>query len=638
MLRVSQLKFSRGDEVLFEDLSFVVHPGQRVAIAGRNGVGKTTLFNLLRGTLTADTGDIDLPSNWHIGAMAQDVPVTDRPALDFAVDGHARLRAVEARIEATQDPHRLASLHAEYQDLGGYEAEAVAGEVLHGLGFQTEDLVKPYSHFSGGWRIRLNLAQALMNPCELLLLDEPTNHLDLEAILWLENWLQRFDGTVLLIAHDRAFLDAATNHTLYLSRRRGELFNGNYSACERQRAERLVLEQAIAEKQRAQAAHIQKFVDRFRAKASKAKQVQSRIKALERMQLTQTIQLESAYSVTFNDPDKVSNPLFTLRDVALGYDDKVVLEHVSQTILPGARIGVLGVNGAGKSTLLKAIVGDLEPQAGELTRGRHAAIGYFAQHQLENLDARNTALVTLTRHNPEWTEQRCRDYLGGWGFDAGMVSRPIETLSGGEKARLVLALLAIEAPAVLVLDEPTNHLDLDMRDALGLALQDYEGAVIIVSHDRNMLEVCVNEFWLLEAGTLHAFDGDIRDYSTAKVSTSAAAAPVSTYSRANDPQETPPEAAQTRSKKAQRQARAEQRQAQSTLRAEVQSLEREMTAVAEELKAIEAQLADKATYDTLPKDELDHLIARSGRRRAKLQDIEERWLIASERLEARKSR
>ncbi|NOX51402.1 MAG: ABC-F family ATP-binding cassette domain-containing protein [Gammaproteobacteria bacterium] len=368
MLRAQNLQFKRGDDVLFENLNFVVHPGQRVAVAGRNGAGKSTLFQLILGELLVDTGELTLPDGWRLGYMQQDVEASQRPALEFVVDGHKELRRVEQQIETVTEPSKLATLHSDLHDLGGYEAQARAGEILYGLGFSAPDFDKPFDAFSGGWRIRLSLAQALMAPCDLLLLDEPTNHLDLETIMWLENWLARFEGTVLLIAHDRAFLDACADHTLYLTANSGKLYNGNYSSCERQRAEQLEQEQATHAKRAAQAQHIQQFVDRFRAKASKAKQVQSRIKALERMQLNASIHADSPYSVTFKNPDKVSNPLFTFRNLSAGYADTVVLNNISQTVLPGTRIGVLGANGAGKTTLLRTLVGELTPKWRIFTR------------------------------------------------------------------------------------------------------------------------------------------------------------------------------------------------------------------------------------------------------------------------------
>lgn len=616
MLRSEGLQFKRGDELLFENLDFVVHPGQRVAVAGRNGVGKSTLFKLILGQLHSDVGDIFCPRAWQIGYMAQETTVSQRPTLEYVIDGHKELRATEKAIEQETDEARLAELHSRFQDLGGYEAHAKAGEILYGLGFTGADFDKPYASFSGGWRIRLNLAQALMYPCDLLLLDEPTNHLDMETIMWLEGWLRRFEGTVMIIAHDRTFLDACTDHTLYLAGKTGKLYSGNYSSCERQRAEQLQQEQAVAARQAAQAAHIQKFVDRFRAKDSKAKQVQSRIKALEKLQFTMSVHVDSPYSISFQNPEKVSNPLLSFRHLKLGYDGVGVLEDISQTLLPGARIGVLGHNGAGKSTLLKALVGDLTPQAGELERGRHCAVGYFAQHQLETLDPAKSALTTILKARPAWSQQQGRDFLGGWGFTADMTTRPIETLSGGEKARLVLALIALDKPAILILDEPTNHLDLDMRDALAMALQDYEGAVVIVSHDRTLLEKTVDDFWLLRDGRLTVFDGDLDDYANLERT-----------------QTTAKQKKAATSKREERQARAQKRADEQGLRKKLGSLERTMEKTETALAEIETQLADKDTYDRLPADELDGLLKQAGKLRQKLEAAEEEWLGAQEMLE-----
>jgi ATP-binding cassette, subfamily F, member 3 len=619
MLRAEELQFRRGPDILFENLSFVVHPGQRVAIAGRNGVGKSTLFQLIQGNLQPDGGELTYPDGWNVGHMEQEAEVTDQPALEYVVDGHAALRKTEHELAKCSEPNRQAQLLAEYQDLGGYEAHAKAGEILHGLGFAKDDFDKGYATFSGGWRIRLNLAQALMNPCDLLLLDEPTNHLDLEAIMWLESWLARFDGTVLVIAHDRAFLDACTDHTLYLSGQSGRLYSGNYSSCERQRAEYMEQQQAMGAKQAAQRAHIQQFVDRFRAKASKAKQVQSRVKALERMQESAIIQLDSPYTVNFKDPRRVPNPLYSLRHVSLGYDGAEVLHDVSLSILPGARIGVLGANGAGKSTLLKSLVGELKPISGELMRGNNCEVGYFAQHQLETLDPNAKALPMMLKAAPQWREQQCRDYLGRWGFDAGMITRPVATLSGGEKARLVLALIALEEPAILILDEPTNHLDLDMRDALAFALQDYAGAVVIVSHDRILLDKTVDDFWVLENHTLRVYRGDLEEYTTARK-----AAVNGTTTTADN----------SNSRKAMRQDRANQRASLKQLRDQVKRFEKDMEKQSKQLQEMEQLLADGDTYASMPKAELDELLAKAGKLRTKLEQTEEDWLEATAALEA----
>ncbi|MEM9622839.1 MAG: ATP-binding cassette domain-containing protein [Pseudomonadota bacterium] len=622
MLRVQDLKYRRGDDVLLENLQFVVHPGQRVAVAGRNGAGKSTLFQLILGQLHAEQGELSVPKGWRIAHMRQETEVTQRAALDFVIDGHTQLRRVQQRIEAEPDATTLADLHTQLHDLGGYEAEANAAEIMHGLGFSPTDTQKPYADFSGGWRIRLNLAQALMSPCDLLLLDEPTNHLDLEAIMWLESWLARFPGTVLLIAHDRAFLDACTDHTLYLSAKTGRLYQGNYSSCERQRAEHVAQEAASASKREAKAGHIQKFVDRFRAKASKAKQVQSRIKALEKLQTSAVLHFESPYKVNFRNPDKVSNPLLSMRDVELGYASVTVLSQIAQTILPGARIGVLGENGAGKSTLLKAMVGALPPQRGTLQPGSHCDIGYFAQHQLETLDVNKTALLTITHHKPNWKEQQCRDYLGGWGFSDQMITRPVKTLSGGEKARLVLALLAADQPAVLVLDEPTNHLDLDMRDALAMALQEYRGAVVIVSHDRALLATTIDEFWLVANGKVQRYPGDLDDYTQLKHGSGGPGHSV------HDDAEGSAE-----SRKQLRQARARKREANQALQKQVKQLERKLEQQTDALAEIEKQLADTDTYQSLAADDLQDLLTKAGQYRHRVEQLEEDWMEASTRLE-----
>ncbi len=620
MLRLTDLTFERGDDVLFSSLDGVVYPGQRMAVVGRNGIGKSTLFKLVLGELESSRGSVEFPEDWRVGYMAQEVEANERPALDYVIDGDRELRHVEAQIAETEDAEKLANLYSRYEDLGGYQATAKAGEILNGLGFDDQVVHQPYASFSGGWRIRLNLAQALMCPSDLLLLDEPTNHLDLEAILWLEGWLNRFPGAMLIIAHDRAFLDSTATSVMHLAGNGGKLYKGNYSAFERQRAGELERQQAMAAKHQAQVQHIQQFVDRFRAKASKAKQVQSRIKALERMQTQAALHVDSDYRVNFSNPEKVSNPLFSFRDLVLGYEDNTVLRQVSQTILPGARIGVLGANGAGKSTLLKALVGDLRPLDGTMEKGQHAEIGYFAQHQLESLDIRNSAYETFIEIHPAMTPQQCRDYLGGWGFSLQMIERPISSLSGGEKARLVLSLLAAEQPAILVLDEPTNHLDLDMRDALALALQAYSGAVIIVAHDRNLLEKIVDEFWLIENGSLTTYRGDLDDYTESRQQQADLAAPTSKNA--------------VNSRKRQRQERAAARKSEQDLRKTIKQLERDIEQGTATLKSLEATLADKETYAQMPADDLNALLTEAAAARKNIEALEEAWLSVSSKLEA----
>ncbi len=617
MLQATDITLERGDTKVFAGLSCTVHAGQKVGIVGRNGAGKSTLFQLLLGRIQPDSGDVRTPSDWRLAHMAQHVEVTDRPALAYVIDGHEELRRLERQIaqaERGDDPLTLARLHGRYADLGGYEAEARAGEILNGLGFSAEDFARPFRAFSGGWRIRLNLAQALMTPAEALLLDEPTNHLDLDTTLWLERWLKRYQGTLLIIAHDRDFLDAVTDYTLHLHDGQGDLYRGNYSSFERQRAEALVHQQAAFERQQAEIRHMQAFVDRFRAKASKARQAQSRLKALERMQTVAPVYADSPYRLEFTNPARMSNPLLTLRDVAVGYDGVPVLRGIRRTVLPGARIGVLGANGAGKSTLLKCLVGTLEPLEGELVRGQHARAGYFAQHQLETLSAEASPLAQLARAHPERREQWCRDYLGRWGFPAPLAERPVGTLSGGEKARLALAMIALTQPAMLILDEPTNHLDLDMREALCLALQDYQGALLLVSHDRSLLKRVVDELWVVEGGAVTTLDGDLESYTANRV--------VDTGKRPVKHE-----------RREERREAAERRRLEKPLRAEVRQNEREMESLGARLKAVEGRLADPDVYRSLPAEELDALLKESGRLRRALEQAEQAWLEAAERLE-----
>jgi ATP-binding cassette subfamily F protein 3 len=622
MLQVIDISLKRASQQIFEQLTCTVHPGHKVGVVGRNGAGKSTLFELILGRLQPDDGDVLVPPGWQITHMAQQFSVTDRPALEYVIDGHRALRKIElelAKAEADGDDLALASLHTRYADVGGHQAESRAGEILHGLGFSGSDFGRAFEDFSGGMRIRLNLAKALMAPTDLLLLDEPTNHLDLETTLWLESWLIRYPGTLLIIAHDRVFLDGVCDHIVHLNAARADVYRGNYSAFERQRAETLAHREAAYTRQQVQIRHMRSFVDRFRAKASKAKQAQSRLKALERMQAVAPVHAESPYRFSFTNPDQMSYPLLSLEDVSIGYGSTAILSGITASLLPGARIGILGENGAGKSTLLKCLVGTLAPKSGELIRGRHAKVGYFAQHQLESLDADASALTTLAAAKAGAREQWCRDYLGGWGFVADMVMRPIASLSGGEKARLVLALIALQNPAILILDEPTNHLDLEMREALAMALQDYTGALLLVSHDRSLLERSVDEFWLIETGKVQPLSGDLDAYTQSRQTTVPGTRPQS-------------------ARKAQRQAAATQRQAEKPLRDQVVNLEVELEHLATALKATESRLADPDIYHDLPAAELDGLLGESGRLRKKIEVAEQSWLTASEALEKLNSR
>jgi len=474
-----------------------------------------------------------------------------------------------------------------------------------------------------------------MKPADLLMLDEPTNHLDMEATLWLETWLQRFPGTLLVIAHDRDFLDNVAGVTVHLHHGKADTYKGNYTSFERQRADAMLLQQATYRKQQQEIAHIRSFVERFRAKASKARQAQSRMKALERMEAVAPVHADSPYHLVIEQPERMSTPLMSLDHVSIGYDGRAVLSDVHQTILPGDRIGVLGENGAGKSTLLKCLVGELEPISGERVVGQHAKIGYFAQHQLETLVAERTALTTVRLARPAFTEQQCRDYLGTWGFPREKLERPVATLSGGEKARLVLSLIAGERPALLVLDEPTNHLDLDMRDALAVALQDFEGALIIVAHDRSLLSRTVDEYWLVENGTVSRLQTDLTGYAASHNPAIPAGAPAAA-GRTGRP--TPADEPRSTDRKAERRAAAELRQQEKPLRDELSRLESEIDRLTGELKSVEARLADTETYKTLPPDELDGLLRQAGKLRSRRETAEELWLERSEALETLKGR
>ena len=520
MILLRDLAFGRGSERLVEGASLQLHPGWKVGLTGANGSGKSTFMALLRGEIHAERGDLERPAGWAVAHVAQDTPALPDAAIEFALDGDTELRDIEralAQAEADDDGHRIGDLHARLGDIGGYSARARAGALLAGLGFNEADQARPVAEFSGGWRVRLNLARALMCRSDLLLLDEPTNHLDLDAIIWLEGWLASYRGTLILISHDRDFLDAVTTHIVNIDQHKMTLFTGNYTACERARAERLANEMALAEKQKRQRAHLQSYVDRFRAKATKARQAQSRLKMLERMGEIAAAHVDAPFNFEFLEPAAYSDPLLQLDQACAGYGEVPVLAGLRLSIRPGSRIGLLGRNGAGKSTLMKLLAGELAspPQGGHATRieGRNIALGYFAQHQLEQLRPDESPLWHMVKAEPRTREQEMRDWLGRFDFRGEQVEAPCGRFSGGEKSRLALALMIRTRPNLLLLDEPTNHLDIEMREALTVALQETEAAVVLVSHDRHLLRATCDELWLVADGRLTPFDGDLDDYA-----------------------------------------------------------------------------------------------------------------------------
>ena len=519
MISLRELTLRRGVKVVLDAATVTLQPGEKIGLVGRNGAGKSSLFALLANRLHADGGDVEMPPRWRMAEVAQNMPETDDGATDFVLQGDTRLMEAQAQLaqaEAADDGHAIADAHHAISDAGGFDARARAQAMLLGLGFKSDQLDALVNSFSGGWRMRLQLARALMCPADLMLLDEPTNHLDLDALVWLEAWLQRYDGTLIVISHDREFLDAITRVTLHLDDAKLTRYTGNYTAFEEMRAERMSLQQASYEKQRERIAHLQKFIDRFKAKASKAKQAQSRVKALSRMEKLAPVLTAADFSFEFREPLSLPNPMLAMESMAVGYGDKIIVRGINRSVLAGQRIGILGANGQGKSTLVKTVARTQPSLSGTITEGKGLAIGYFAQQEMDVLrpdDSPLNHMIRLAREvSPQAREQELRNFLGQFRFEGDMVNQAVGTLSGGEKARLVLAMLVWQRPNLLLLDEPTNHLDLDTREALSMALNEFEGTVMLVSHDRALLREVCDEFWLVADGGVRPFDGDLDDY------------------------------------------------------------------------------------------------------------------------------
>nr|VFK58727.1 MAG: ATP-binding cassette, subfamily F, member 3 [Candidatus Kentron sp. TUN] len=619
MLQLEDITLLRDARTLLEKANLTIHPGQRVGVIGRNGCGKSSLFSLLQGHLHADHGTLYLPAQWVIAGVAQETPFTERSALDLVLDGDVELRQVEHALlqaERDHDGSAIARLHDRYAAIDGYDARRRATLLIHGLGFPPGTEHQPVASFSGGWRMRLNLARALMCRSDLLLLDEPTNHLDLDAVLWLEEWLRNhYPGTLLLVSHDREFLDQVVERIAHFEDRRLVTYRGNYTQFETLRAERIAQEAHAAARQQREIAHIQAFVDRFRAKATKARQAQSRLKALERMQTIAAVHVESQFQFQFPHPGRFGNPLLRLEKAHIGYSDKVVLEQVTLNLAPGDRVGLLGRNGAGKSTLVKALTGDLDLLGGKRIKAKDLRIGYFAQHQLEQLDPDASGLTHLQRLSSDTNEKALRSFLGGFAFSGDHALRPTRSFSGGEKARLALALLTWQKPHLLLLDEPTNHLDMGMRDALAMALQGYEGAMVLVTHDRYLLSATTDTWLLVNDARVEPFTGDLGEYRDWLLMDRRE---VRKRGRRDSPKN--------------HQRKNDQR---NLLKSKVKKLEKEMERLQMELARMEQALIDASglLHETQSRQHWRDLLLRQGELRNALEKTEEDWLVASEALE-----
>ena len=619
MLTFTNVTLHRGPRKLLEKLNFTLYPGWRTGVVGRNGTGKSSLFAALLGELHPDTGDIGLPKNISTATVAQETPDLPDLAIEYTLDGDVELRALERKLvqaEEKHDLHAISDIHERLNTIGGYAARSRAARLLHGLGFSSEAQIQPVASFSGGWRMRLNLARTLMCRSDLLLLDEPTNHLDLDAVLWLQGWLVEYPGTLLCVSHDREFLDAVTTHTLHLHGGTALLYMGNYSQFERQRAERLTLQTSAHAKQQRKIAHLQSFINRFKAQATKATQAQSRVKQLERMTLVEAVHADSEFSFEFPQPDRLPSPLIRFDNVGAGYEQKTILKDLKILIAPGERIGLLGPNGAGKSTLVRTLAGELAPLSGDATRSPHLRVGYFAQHQVEQLDPKASPILHFKRLDPRATEQSLRGFLGGFNFQGDRVFEAVEPFSGGEKARLALALVVYQRPNLLLLDEPTNHLDLDMRHALESALLDYAGAAVLVSHDRHLLASTCDSLWLVADGRCVVFDGDLDGYAR-------------WLTTRDKPQAAESKPGAAASAKDRRKASADDR----ALRTTVKKLDAELNKLHVQLEILDARLADPALY-AQHGAEAGKLQKEQAELRKRVKTAEEQWLAAADQLEA----
>ncbi|QGM80976.1 ABC transporter ATP-binding protein [Otariodibacter oris] len=632
MIFFTDLTLKRGHTTLLENANATIHTGQKVGLVGKNGCGKSSLLALLKNQLSPEGGEAKYPQNWSISWVNQETPALDTPAINYVIEGDREYTALIAKLDqanADNDGHLIATLHAQLDTIDAWTIESRAATLLNGLGFSTEQLTFPVKSFSGGWRMRLNLAQALLCRSDLLLLDEPTNHLDLDAVMWLERWLSQYRVTLLLISHDRDFLDPIIDRVLHIEQHKLNEYTGNYTSFEMQRATKLAQQQSAYQLQQQKIAHLQQFIDRFKAKATKAKQAQSRMKALERMEMLAPAHFDNPFSFEFRPPLSLPSPLLSMEKVSAGYADTTILQSVKLNLVPGSRIGLLGRNGAGKSTLIKLLASEIAPQSGHIQLAKGVQLGYFAQHQLDTLRAEESALWHLAHIAPEKTEQELRNYLGGFDFHGDKVKQAVHSFSGGEKARLVLALIVWQRPNLLLLDEPTNHLDLDMRQALTEALTQYEGSLVIVSHDRHLLRSTVNEFYLVHDHKVEEFNGDLDDYQ--KWLNDQNAAQESAKKEENPTASNNENSAVNR--KEQKRLEAELRQQAAPLRKKATQLEKNLEKLTACLAELEATLATTEIYEAENKATLTATLAKQVETKKQIDEVEMEWLEVQEELE-----
>lgn len=635
MIVFDSIQVRLGINLLLDNASATINPKQKVGLVGKNGCGKSTLFSLIKGEIQTDAGSLSFPSQWQLAWVNQETPALDIPAIEYAIDGDREYRQLEQKLAIANQHNngeQIANIHEKLDNIDAWTIRARAATLLHGLGFSNEQLQLPVKSYSGGWRMRLNLAQALMCRSDLLLLDEPTNHLDLDAVIWLEKWLSNYQGTLILISHDRDFLDPLVNKIIHIEQKSLFEYTGNYSSFEVQRATKLAQQQSLYESQQQKVAHLQSYIDRFRAKATKAKQAQSRIKMLEKMELIAPAHVDNPFHFNFKPSEFLPSPLLTMDKVVAGYDDKIVLEKIKLNLVPGSRIGLLGRNGAGKSTLIKLLAGELQPKEGHINLAKGVQLGYFAQHQLEYLRADESPLWHLTQlADPKITEQELRNYLGGFDFHGDKVNEPVKTFSGGEKARLVLALIVWQKPNLLLLDEPTNHLDLDMRQALTEALIGFEGALVVVSHDRHLLRSTTDEFYLVHDHKVEPFDGDLDDYQKWLAEEQKAENKPETVNVASKNDSIQNVSATDR--KEQKRREAELRAQMQPIKKELQKMEQKLELLTEQLQNIEQLLADPAIYENDKKTALTELLLKQSKIKSEQEDTEMNWLDLQQQLE-----